>query len=75
LGQAGRLVLFSEVSGRDATFLAAVSSSTRIWSPAAIGMPMITPMTPTSAPNASTLTSTVKPEKWAPRPMIVGCRT
>lgn len=54
--------------------LAAVSSSTTIWMPAAIGTPMIAPMSPKSAPNARTLASTVKPEIRAAFPMIVGCR-
>ena len=45
-----------------------------IWIAAAIGTPMIAPMIPNSEPNASTLTSTVKPETSAAFPMIVGCR-
>ena len=54
--------------------LPAVSSSTTICSAAAIGTPMIAPINPKSAPNASTLASTVKPEILAALPMIVGCR-
>ena len=42
--------------------------------PAAIGTPMIAPMSPKSAPKARTLASTVKPEIRAAFPMIVGCR-
>jgi hypothetical protein len=42
--------------------LPAVSSSATIWSPAAMGTPMIAPINPKSAPNARTLASTVNPE-------------
>ena len=53
----------------------AVISPPTICSPAAIGTPMIAPMNPKSAPNTSTLASTVKPETFAAFPMIVGCKT
>ena len=39
---------------------------------AAVGTPMIAPITPNSEPKTSTLTITVKPETRAALPMIVG---
>ena len=68
LGAVVVFVLAHAVSG-------AVSSSTTICSAAAIGTPMIAPISPNSAPKASTLASTVKPETCAALPMIVGWRT
>ena len=72
--RSGRLLLQQRPRRRCELFCRRWPPPATICDRAAIGTPMIAPMTPNSDPKTRTLTITVKPETWAALPMIVGCR-